>query len=102
MEILVHNIKHTPQQASIYHIGYLAALLCGIFLETWNYHSLAKWVYTVPFVHRFKIFEMPMLGYAGYLPLGLECVTVGLLLENLPRFSKKASRSPQGPVGSES
>ena len=54
----------------------LAALICGVFWEMWNHKSLAHWEYAIPFVHRFKIFEMPMLGYAGYLPFGLECVAV--------------------------
>jgi len=76
----------------------LAALLCGIFWETWNFYSLAKWVYKVPFVHRFQIFEMPILGYAGYLPFGLECVTLGLLIENLPMFSKSPSKLLQSPA----
>ena len=75
----------------------LAALLCGLFWETWNFYSLAKWIYTVPFVHRFQIFEMPILGYGGYLPFGLECVTVGLLIENLPIFSKSSSKLLQSP-----
>ncbi|HIJ56364.1 MAG TPA: hypothetical protein HPQ03_09595 [Deltaproteobacteria bacterium] len=75
----------------------LAALLCGLFWETWNFYSLAKWLYTVPYVHRFQIFEMPILGYAGYLPFGLECVTVGLLIENLPIFSKNPSILLQSP-----
>jgi len=61
----------------------LAALICGWFWEMWNYYSYAKWVYTIPFVHRFQIFEMPLLGYAGYLPFGLECSVVGGLLERL-------------------
>lgn len=77
----------------------LAALLCGLFWETWNFYSLAKWVYIVPYVHRFQIFEMPILGYAGYLPFGLECVTVGLLIENLPIFSKSPSKLLQSPGG---
>jgi hypothetical protein len=54
----------------------LAALLCGLFWEMWNFYSLAKWVYHVPFVQRFPLFEMPILGYAGYLPFGLECSVV--------------------------
>ncbi len=57
----------------------LAALVCGVFWETRNYLSAAKWIYSVPYVHRFEIFEMPTLGYAGYLPFGLECaVAAGL------------------------
>ncbi|MBI2437913.1 MAG: hypothetical protein HYV36_03770 [Lentisphaerae bacterium] len=54
----------------------ISALICGFFWEMWNYNSLAKWVYAVPFVNRFHIFEMPVLGYAGYLPFGLECAVI--------------------------
>jgi len=58
----------------------LAALVCGLFWEMWNFYSLARWTYSVPLVHRFQIFEMPVLGYAGYLPFGLECALVGSLI----------------------
>ncbi len=58
----------------------LAGLTCGFFWELWNSHSLAHWEYAVPYVHRFQLFEMPLLGYAGYLPFGLECVVVAQLL----------------------
>jgi hypothetical protein len=58
----------------------LAALLCGLFWEMWNFYSLAKWSYHVPFVQRFQLFEMPILGYAGYLPFGLECSVVADLV----------------------
>jgi hypothetical protein len=43
----------------------------------WNVHSLNKWIYSVPYVHRFLVFEMPLLGFAGYLPFGLECAALG-------------------------
>ncbi len=59
----------------------VAALFCGFFWEMWNTYSLAKWKYSIPFVHRFKIFEMPILGYAGYLPFGLECAVIGKMVE---------------------
>jgi hypothetical protein len=58
----------------------LSALCCGFFWEMWNYFSLAKWEYGVPFVHRFQFFEMPVLGYAGYLPFGLECAVISTML----------------------
>ncbi|MFH1349949.1 MAG: hypothetical protein ABII26_03340 [Pseudomonadota bacterium] len=58
----------------------LAALICGFFWEMWNYYSLAKWRYNIPYVNRFQIFEMPALGYAGYLPFGLECAAISHLL----------------------
>jgi hypothetical protein len=58
----------------------IAALVCGLCWEMWNYKSLAHWEYAIPSVHRFKLFEMPLLGYAGYLPFGLECLAVTLFL----------------------
>ena len=62
----------------------LAALICGFFWELWNYGSLARWEYRVPYVNRFHIFEMPLLGYAGYLPFGIECGMIAdLLINNL-------------------
>ena len=64
----------TKGQWQIVTIPACAALLCGFFWEMWNFHSAAKWVYAIPFVDRFHIFEMPLLGYAGYVPFGLECV----------------------------
>jgi hypothetical protein len=37
---------------------------------------LAKWVYAVPYVQRFHVWEMPLVGFAGYLPFGVECAAV--------------------------
>lgn len=63
----------------------LAALICGFFWEMWNYKSLAQWRYTVPLVQRFHLFEMPLLGYAGYLPFGMECMVIVRLLRQAMR-----------------
>jgi hypothetical protein len=54
----------------------LAGLLCGIWWELWNYPSLSKWVYTLPVLNFGKIFEMPVLGYLGFLPFALECAVM--------------------------
>lgn len=54
----------------------VAALVCGLFWEMWNYGSLAHWEYAIPFTQRFHLFEMPLLGYAGYLPFGITCAAV--------------------------
>ncbi len=58
----------------------LSALICGFFWEMWNYYSQAKWMYTIPFVDKYHVFEMPVLGYAGYLPFGMECAVIGDLV----------------------
>ena len=61
-----------------------AALICGFFWEMWNVFSLAKWEYSIPYVQRFHLFEMPALGYAGYLPFGLECAVVAEVFVGIP------------------
>lgn len=48
------------------------ALICGFFWELWNFWSFPKWIYDVPFLGFGRIFEMPVLGYGGYLPFALE------------------------------
>ena len=49
-----------------------AGLICGFFWEMWNYYSYPKWYYTLPHVAFLKIFEMPLLGYLGYIPFPME------------------------------
>ncbi|RMG30332.1 MAG: hypothetical protein D6721_04120 [Gammaproteobacteria bacterium] len=61
-------------------LSMLAALVCGVLWEMWNDYSLAKWVYRLPYVGRFRIFEMPLLGYTGYLPFGIECAVIADLV----------------------
>jgi hypothetical protein len=51
---------------------FCGALTCGFFWEMWNYFSYPKWTYHIPFVDFWLIFEMPLLGYLGYLPFSLE------------------------------
>lgn len=50
----------------------VGALICGFFWEMWNLWSYPKWIYHTPGVEFWKIFEMPLLGYGGYIPFALE------------------------------
>lgn len=43
----------------------------------------AKWIYSVPLVNDFQIFEMPVAGFSGYLPFGIECLVIALLLKGI-------------------
>lgn len=61
----------------------LAGLLCGLLWELWNSGSFARWHYSIPYVQRFHVFEMPLLGYAGYLPFGIECALITDLVARL-------------------
>lgn len=62
---------------------WLGVLLTGFFWEMWNYFSFPKWIYSVPWVSSPKIFEMPLLGYGGYLPFSLELYAIYHLLAGL-------------------
>lgn len=67
----------------------LGALCCGFFWEMWNYYALPKWYYTVPFVDAFPhLFEMPLPGFLGYLPFGVELFCMYELLLLLSRRSR--------------
>jgi hypothetical protein len=50
----------------------VGALICGFFWEMWNYYSFPKWIYHIPGLAFLRIFEMPLLGYGGYVPFALE------------------------------
>lgn len=56
------------------------ALICGFFWELWNMYSFPKWTYRTPGVDFLHVFEMPLLGYLGYLPFGLELYALGRLM----------------------
>ena len=49
----------------------IGTLITGFWWECWNFYSLPKWIYTIPYVGFWKVFEMPILGYLGYPFLGL-------------------------------
>jgi hypothetical protein len=51
---------------------WLGVLLTALFWEMWNYYSYPKWVYNVAWGDWLHVFEMPLLGYGGYLPFALE------------------------------
>ena len=51
---------------------WLGVLLTAFFWEMWNYYSYPKWVYHISWGDWLHVFEMPLLGYGGYLPFALE------------------------------
>jgi hypothetical protein len=65
----------------------LGGLVCGFFWEMWNYYSFPKWIYHIPVLGFWKIFEMPLLGYGGYVPFALELYALNnFLWPNGPRI----------------
>jgi hypothetical protein len=58
-----------------------AGLITGVLWELWNWGADPHWVYRVPYVGFGKVFQMPILGYGGYLPFALTAdAAVRLLL----------------------
>jgi len=58
----------------------LGAVICGFFWEMWNYYSYPKWIYHTPGAQFLHVFEMPLLGYGGYIPFALELAALKNLL----------------------
>jgi len=67
-----------------------SGLLCGFLWEFWNYWAIARWVYNVPLSFAGpKIFEMPLVGYLGFIPFAFEVYVMQEFLVNLfPRLRK--------------
>ena len=51
----------------------VSGFVCGLLWEFWNFWAAAKWNYIFPIMQKEKMFEMPVLGYLGFLPFALEC-----------------------------
>jgi hypothetical protein len=62
---------------------FAAGLTCGFFWEMWNYWSMPKWTYDISYAGWLKVFEMPFLGYGGYLPFALEIYSIYFALTGL-------------------
>jgi hypothetical protein len=80
---------------------WVGVLITGFFWEMWNFWAYPKWVYQVPGVDFFHLFEMPLLGYGGYLPFALELhalyqIVWGLLRKQAQNFLDFAPVSSEG------
>lgn len=82
----------------------LSWVSAGLCVECWNYFSgthidgilksynTLYWAYSVPYVNEPHLFEMPLLGYMGYLPYGVYAgiwwITFAYLLNIPTQFSE--------------
>ncbi|MBC8155296.1 MAG: hypothetical protein H7Z72_20590 [Bacteroidetes bacterium] len=88
----------------------LTYLIYGFLLEWWNYYNSthdpadpghivtftpAHWVYSLPYVNRFHVFEMPLLGYLGYLPFGVYCAVWWIAFAFLLNIPTQFARDDQ-------
>lgn len=49
-----------------------AGLASGFLWEFWNFWSASRWEYSLPYLNFWRVFQMPVLGYTGFLPFALE------------------------------
>ena len=63
----------------------LAGLLCGVLWEFWNYWSTPKWIYHIKYLDFLHVFEMPLLGYGGYVPFAWSIYQILHLSPNPPK-----------------
>ena len=67
----------------------LGCLMCGFFWEMWNYYAYPKWIYLTPGVEFLYVFEMPLLGYLGYIPFSFELFAFYHLFVHVNDANKK-------------
>jgi hypothetical protein len=63
-----------------------AGLIAGACWESLNALARTRWIYTVPFLERVKVFEMPPLGFVGFPFFALEAWSLYHLLRRSPRW----------------
>lgn len=59
--------------------GAIAGLVSGVLWEFFNYRAGAKWTYLI-FPDMFRLFEMPVLGYLGFIPFAWSTLAIYLWL----------------------
>ena len=72
----------------------VAGYICGFFWEFWNYWAYTKWIYTVPIPEMPHVFEMPVLGFLGFGPFGLETFAFWTFIRSFPLPPVSSPRWP--------
>ncbi len=83
-------IKHLyDRNLSIPLLVTVSGLICGFFWEFWNFFALSKWYYHIPYVGFLKIFEMPLLGYLGYIPFAWSLYAIYHFINSMHKKHEK-------------
>jgi hypothetical protein len=73
----------------------VSGVVCGLLWEFWNYWAEARWIYILPFSWAGpKIFEMPLLGFLGFIPFAVECHSMQNYLLALLNRKKTLTHHP--------
>jgi hypothetical protein len=46
-------------------------------------YNASYWVYSIPYLSKYHLFEMPVLGFLGYFPFGIYCAVWWILFANI-------------------
>lgn len=69
---------------------FLAGLIAGLLWEFWNYWAVSRWEYDVPYWGHIKLFEMPVLGFLGFMPFIIESLAIYKFVRRLIPVKDKA------------
>ena len=58
----------------------LAGFVAGFLWEFWNFWAGSHWEYFIPYLNFWRVFQMPVFGYTGFLPFALEVFALYHLL----------------------
>ena len=81
--LLLREFSRTRYQLPV--ATMMGTMYAGFWWELWNVYSLPKWIYTIPYVGFWKVFEMPILGYLGYPFFGWIVFSYAALMMRLVR-----------------
>jgi hypothetical protein len=81
--LLPRRTLATPLESRAFFRVAVLGLPLGLLWESLNWNCERGWVYTVPHFEKWKLFEMPLPGYLGYLPFLLEAAAALALLDRL-------------------
>ena len=75
-------------------LGWISAgLTAGFLWEFWNYWAGSHWEYSLPYLNFWRVFQMPVFGFLGFLSFALEIFAIWNLVLAVQKRVKKS-----GPV----
>jgi hypothetical protein len=68
-----------------------SGLTAGFLWEFWNFWSGSHWEYALPYLNFWRVFQMPVFGYLGFLPFALEIFAIWNLALAVQKRVKKST-----------
>ncbi len=68
-----------------------SGLTAGFLWEFWNFWAGSHWEYSLPYLDFWRVFQMPVFGYLGFLPFALEIFVIWNLALAIQKKVKKSA-----------